>query len=170
MPITMAPPALILINNDLTQSIIDTFTRQLFLTFVMDLATFNAIVAADGYYPQYILQSGFRVMVMGPLTDKTNRNLFDIVLFAKAGLVAVEHNKVGPPSINLPIDKVYLTALINLNKPIWERVPHRPDLADIMARDLGQEGIVNDRNFDPIVYYGTDPPFWLLSKGGIKSF
>jgi hypothetical protein len=170
MPITMAPPAIIFINTDLTESIIETFTRQLFLTFVMDAATFDAIVAADGYYPQYALENGWRIMVLRPLYDMTNRNLADIVLFAKAGLVSVEWNRVGPPGITLPIDKVYLTALINLNKPIHHRVPHRPDLADYMARTLGQEGIVNDRNFDPIVYYGTDPPYWLLSKGGTKSF
>lgn len=184
MPITMAPPAIIFINTDLTESIIETFTRQLFLTQVMDGATFDAYVAADGYYPLLVHQSGWRIMVLRPLYDFTNRELADMVLFAKAGLVSVEINKFGPPGITLPIEKVYLTALIELGKvPNFFRFPlpygrpgnyfpfgppgpppFRPDLADVMARELGQEGIVNDRNFDPYVWW-TDPPY-----KGTKSF
>jgi hypothetical protein len=158
MPITMSPPAIIFINTDLTTSIIDTFTRQLFLTQVMDAATFDALVAADGYYPQQIHQSGSRIMVLRPLYDMTNRSLADIVLFAKSGLVSVLYNRLGPPSITLPIDKVYLTALINLNRPI-PRPECRPDLDD------GFVGEIDDDNFDQDVPYGTDPPY-----PGTKSF
>ena len=143
----MAPPAVIFINTDLTDSIKETFTRQLFLTEIIDAATFDANVAADGYYVFDIHQLGKRVMVLRDLSDQTNRFLADIVLFAKAGLVSVEYNNTGIPSITLPIDKVYLTALFKLNQcPPWSAQ---------CRRWTGQiyhfEGEIINTDFDPIV-------------------
>ena len=96
--------------------------RQLFITTVLDSNTFDGYVLSDAYYIQNTYYDGYRILVLRNLSDQTNRNLADIVLFAKDGLVSVECNKVGPPNITLQIDQVYLTALINLQRP---RPPYR---------------------------------------------
>lgn len=135
----MSPSSIIFINIDLTESIIATFTRQLFLSEVITGDIFDARVAADGYYPQEVHNSNLRIMVMRPLYDLTNRGLADIVLFAKSGLVTVETNKYGPPNITLPIDKVYLSALFKLQVPFTQT---DNDLDD------GFVGEIDDDNFD----------------------
>lgn len=117
MSVITSPPILMLINADLTASVIDTFTRQMFLTQVLDKATFDGYIASN---PQWVIDvDGYnhRILVLGDLSDHSNRSLFDMVLFAKAGLVSVECNLLGPPQITLPIDKVYITQLIYLNRP-----------------------------------------------------
>ena len=151
----MAPPAVLFINTELTQSIIDTFTRQLFITQVMDAATFDAIVASDGYYVCSIHQDGYRIMVLREANDETNRHLADLVLYAKTGLVDVQYNHTGYPSITLPIDRVYLTALFHLNRP--------PPWDPCHRRWTGQifhfEGEIINTDFRPYVPYGTNPPY-----------
>ena len=143
----MSPPALLLINNDLTSSIIETLTRQLFLSEVITGDVFDARVAADGYYPQEIHNEGLRVMVMRPLYELNNRGLFDIVLFAKAGLVTVETSKYGPPNITLPIDSIYLSVLFKLQTPPLPQ----PD-GDLDDGFVSPGGEIDDDNFDEFLY------------------
>jgi len=147
MPVVASPPSIIFINADLTQSVIDTFTRQLFLTSVIDGSTFNANVAADGYYVYDIHQLGQRVLVIRPANDQTNIGLADLVLFAKAGLVSVEYNNTGIPSITLPIDKVYLSALFNLNRP----PPWDPRCRRWTGQMYHFDGEIINTDFNPIV-------------------
>ena len=64
-----------------------------------------------------------------------------VLLFAKNGLVAVEQNKFGPHNITLPIDRVYLTALINLQKML-------PVLSASQAY-YDQFGNIKNHDFDP---------------------
>lgn len=129
MAIITSPPAIIFINNDLSSQVLSVFVRQLFITEVLDAATFDGYVAMDGYFVSDALQDGYRILVLRNLFDQTNRNLADIVLFAKSGLVSVEQNKIGPPNITLPINQVYLTALIFLQRarPFPECRPDRDD-------------------------------------------
>lgn len=149
MGITFSPPAVIFINTDLTAQVLSVFVSQLYITQVMDAATFDATVASDPYFLKrtyrchddgdpchrhhchdgYVPQDGYRILVLRDLHDLTNRNLANIVLFAKAGLVSVLHNNFGPPGATLPIARVYLTALINLQKYQhwwfeWHRAAH----------------------------------------------
>lgn len=149
MSIFSAPPAIIFINTDLVQEVQDVFTRQLFLTQIITGAQFDGYVATDGYYIADIYINMERIMVMRDLSDQTNRSLADIVLFAKTGLVSVISNRVGPPGVTLPIDKVYLTALINLQAVPPNPVDDRPDLDD------GFVGEVDNDNFNP---HDMDPP------------
>jgi hypothetical protein len=111
-PVSFTSPAIIFINQDLTPSIISTFTNQLYLTSVIDKATFDANVAADGYaYPESILSSGQRVMVLLDYTDGYNREFASVALFAKNGAVSTLCNKFGPPQKSLPIDDITLPLL-----------------------------------------------------------
>lgn len=120
------PSAIIFINTDLVDQVLATFVTQLFITQVMDAATFDSIIATDPNYPAEVHQDGYRILVLRDLWDLTNREIANMVLFAKAGLVSVETNKYGPPNITLPIDRVYLTALVNLQKyhDWWCLHPH----------------------------------------------
>lgn len=150
MPIITSPPAIIFINNDLTEQVQSVFVRQLYITQVMDGYTFDGYVAADGYYPLSVHHDGYRILVMRDLSDQTNRKYADITLFAKDGLVSVESNNYGPPGITLRIDTVYLTALINLNThqichPFWGR-------EDIYDCFLGH----------PISAYNRDYRWWVM--------
>lgn len=149
MSISFNPPFIIFINTDLTSNIQNVFTRQLYLTQIMDAATFDGYVANDGYYVNNIHIDGYRIMVMRDLQDFNNRDKADIVLFAKSGLVSVLTNKIGPPNITLPIDRVYLTALINLQMVPPLPVDQRPDLDDEF------EGQTDSDDFDP---NHLDPP------------
>lgn len=152
MSVLFSPPAIIFINTDLVPQIQDVFTRQLYLTQIMDAATFDGYVAANPNYPLEIHQDGYRIMVLRDLWDMTNRQYADIVLFAKQGPVSVLVNHYGPPGITLPIDRVYMTALINLNKPPCPPFWCRPDLYDLFP---GNPPEAYNRNYNPNV---LDPP------------
>lgn len=117
MAVNFSPSVLIFINNDLTQSIQDTFTQQFYLSEPPMLASeFDLRVANDPNYPHIIHLQNLRIMVMRNLQDQTNRALADIVMFYKSGLVSIEWNRYGPPGITLQLERAYLSALINLDR------------------------------------------------------
>jgi hypothetical protein len=149
MSILFSPPAIIFINSDLVQQIQDVFTRQLYLTEIISKATLDSRVIADGYYNNTVHIDGYRIMVMMDLSDQNNRAVADIVLFAKSGMVSVLSNKYGVPGVTLPIDRVYLTALINLQMVPPNPVDQRPDMDD------GFVGETDNDNFNPLQ---MDPP------------
>jgi hypothetical protein len=142
MSIIVAPSLLILINLDLSDNVLAAIVRQMYITEVITGAVFDQRVANNPAYATTIHNSGTRLLVMRNLYEMNNRALFDIVLFAKAGLITVEANKYGPPNITLPIDKATLTALINLQKP-FPRPENPPDLDD------GFVGETDNDNFNP---------------------
>lgn len=140
MSILFSPSAVIFANTDIVQQIQDVLTRQLYLNEIIDAATFDARVAADPDYTKQVHQDGERILVLRDLWDLTNRESADIVLFVKAGLISVLSNKFGPPRITLPIDKVYLTALINL-----QVVPREPSNTDSF-----NPNIMDPPNVEPV--------------------
>jgi hypothetical protein len=150
MSILFAPPAIIYLNPDISSQVLSVFVRQLFIIEVLDAATFDGYVASgDGYFIRSIYQDGYRVLVLRDLHDQTNRNIADLVLFAKSnGMVSVETNKVGPPNLTLPINQVYLTALIVKQSPQFPFI-ERPDLDD------GFVGEFDNDDFNP---HHLDPP------------
>jgi hypothetical protein len=117
--ISVAPPAVIFINFDISAQVLGVIQSQLFINQTMDGPTFDANLASDGYYAAEIISSGQRILVMRNLVaDTTNRDYATIVLYAgKNGMISVLSNKYGPPNITLPTARVYLTALIVLNNP-----------------------------------------------------
>jgi hypothetical protein len=153
MAIITSPPAIIFINNDLSSQVLSVFVRQLFITEVLTAAQFDGYVAMDGYWPAEQIADGYRILVLRDLWDQTNRNDADIVLFAKSGLVSVLCNKIGPPDITLPINQVYLTALIELKK-CYTRCCfchhcYRCNYYDLFV------GLKRTRDYNP---YHLDPP------------
>ena len=119
------PPAIIYTNTDIVQQIQHVLTRQLYLTEIITAAEFDARVAADPNYPLNIHLNKLRVLVMRDLSDCTNRHLADIVLFLKAGLAYILHNKVGPTRFTTSIDKMYLQGLIAGDRIHFEHHHHR---------------------------------------------
>lgn len=103
------PSAIIFVNSDLNSVSISTLTNQLSITEVMTDIEFNARVAVDPNYPVIVHLNNLRILVINQsFHDFTNRNLADIVIFVKQGLLTVELDKSGPPSLTLPIDRINL--------------------------------------------------------------
>ncbi len=149
-----SPSAIIYINPDLTAQVLGVFVRQLYIDQVLSAAEFDAFIAADPNYPIEIHQDGKRILILRNLHDQTNRNLADIVLFAKGGLVSVLSSRVGPPGITLPINRVYITALINLQKPQRE-TEKVPDLDDDFIGEIDNDDF-DGTHLDPQV--NNEPP------------
>lgn len=100
---TVAPPAIIFCNNDLTENVKNAIVRQLFIDEAIDGYVFDDRVAADADYPNQIKRSNIRLLVIRSFEEMGNRTLADLVIFVKAGLAAVEENKFGPPGFTLPV-------------------------------------------------------------------
>jgi DNA-binding XRE family transcriptional regulator len=156
MPINTAPPAIIFVNSDIPPQPLSVLVTQLYITEVMTAAIFDGYVAADGYdgyFSHSIHVDGYRLLVLRDLHDLTNRNLADIVLYAKNALVSVEENKYGPPRKTLPISRVYYTNLIFPNIQICFPLFCRPDIYDFFK---GHPREAYNRRYNP---HRKDPPF-----------
>lgn len=109
------PGLLIFVNNDLSENVEAALVRQLFIHQVMTGSELDGYV--DGYvlpsdYTDYLHGTNTRVLVKRPFTETNNRSLADVVIFVKAGLAAIETNKVGPPGLTLSVDKLYIHRLL----------------------------------------------------------
>lgn len=107
---TIYPAALILVNNDLTDSVQNMLVRQLAIDEIYDGYSFDLLVAPeDGYYDgyvdyaQHIKRAQKRTMVVRSFNEGFNRDIFDVVIFVKAGLAAIEENKFGPHGFTWPV-------------------------------------------------------------------
>lgn len=111
---------LILCNADLSPNVQSALIRQLMISrdgynqfMLIDGYEFNNRVLADPNYPQIIKGANLKVLVFNTLRDYTNRNLFDVVLFIKAGLVTVLTNNIGPGNFTIPLDQLYYSELMH---------------------------------------------------------
>lgn len=109
----VAPTAIIFIDNNLTDAVKTVIQKQLFINETITGTEFDARVSIDPNYVNDIHNNQLRILVVRPLTELTNRGLADIVLSAKAGLIAIKQSKYGPPGKTLPIERVYLSQLLN---------------------------------------------------------
>lgn len=107
----LAPAAIIFANDDLTPAVKAVVQRQLFITDTMSGTEFDARIAVDPGYVDEIHGNGNRVLVIRPYTELDNRELADVVLFFKAGLVSVLKNNYGPPGIVYTIQRMYLSQI-----------------------------------------------------------
>lgn len=108
---SLAPAAVIFVNNDLTDNVKSAIQRQLFINETITGAEFDARLESNPNYVDVIHASGVRVLVIRSFIELTNRTEADIVLFVKAGLASVLANKFGPPGITFPVDRFYLSQL-----------------------------------------------------------
>lgn len=117
------PPAIILVNDDLSPSVHDTLVRQLFINQILDGYAFDTIIADDPLYPNKIKQLNQRVMVVRTFANRADVptwSIPDVTIFIKQGLASVEINK-GPPMFTVPVLKLDWGYLINMKFPL----PHR---------------------------------------------
>jgi hypothetical protein len=162
----MFPPAIIFINGntdgygytygDLDGYGKETIESQLYIHETMTGDEFDARVAADPNYPDIVHSFGFRILVIRPdLRDYTNRELADIVLFVKGGMVSVEKNNFGPPGLTLSLERLEIHQLLRYNNskyvailPQTIRYPYPRTLAGIFAIQASDTSGVHDPNTD----------------------
>lgn len=100
------PAAIIIVNNDLSESAQAKLVTQLHISEVVDGATFDARIAADAAYPTTLRQLNQRLMVVRTHWDRAEVATWteaDVVIFVKNGLAAVEKNLFGPPGITYKV-------------------------------------------------------------------
>jgi hypothetical protein len=100
------PPALILVNNDLTPSVQNLIVRQLKIDLVMDGYGLDSAVATDPNYKKELQARNQRVMVLRNFQELQNRNLFDLVMFYYNGLIQVEASNLGPHAKSFKLENL----------------------------------------------------------------
>lgn len=109
MPIITS--AIVFVNNDLTQNVQDALVRQLFIDEVMDGYEFDLRVSKDPNYPTIVHNNNLKILVVRSFYELTNRDLCDVAIFVKAGLAAIEQNKLGPHRGTHRVEKLTLYKL-----------------------------------------------------------
>ena len=151
------PPAIIFMNGDFNAITQTTITTQLHLTEIITKIEFDARVLADPNYPTNITLNFLRVLVILPtFQDLVNRELADIVLFYKQGMIRVERNKYGPPGLSLSIQRINIYDLLrsvgSANVVILPNTSSRASsaLGGIVVDQLADSSGVHDANPDNI--------------------
>lgn len=108
---SVLPTAIILVNNDLSDSVRDMLVRQLFIDEVIDGYQLDDRIAANPGYVQSVKNHFLRILVKRPFTEMNNREVFDVVGFVSGGMIAIEQNKIpgygGAPNLTYPIVNLY---------------------------------------------------------------
>jgi len=110
--VSITSPAIIYCNIDLSTSVLNTITTQLFIKIVLTGDQFDQnIILGDGYYISDIYANRERILVLRDLQDFTNRSFADVVVFFKNGLASILNNRYGPPGKTYTINNLYLNQL-----------------------------------------------------------
>jgi len=97
------PPAILLINQDISQNVQAMLVRQLAITEVIDGYTFDNRIAANTNYPNLVHSNNQRLLIMRPLSELNNRALVDVAGFIKAGMLAILSPFDTVPGFTFPI-------------------------------------------------------------------
>lgn len=116
MTILFAPPALIFLNNQISDETKAIIQKQLNISETITGEEFDLRLATDPNYKSVIHGNNLRVLVMRSFAESANRELADLALFYKNGLICVEKSNFGPPGITFPINNLYLSELFFLNR------------------------------------------------------
>ena len=154
----MNPAAIVFVNNNLTDNVKEALVRQLFISEAITGAEFDARVEVDPNYYAVVHQNNLRIMVIRDLSDATNRNLADAVIFVKAGLASVEGGKFGPPGLTLPVDRLYWHELLNGVAPASETFTPNPNAQNNILYPLEPKitELLAPFGTDPIIPVGDD--------------
>lgn len=107
------PSALIFVNNDVDGYTIATLASQLYLDGYISKTEFDARVLSLPSYVDILHANGLRLLVILPdFRDYVNRDLADVVMFYKQGMVSILKNKFGPPNLTLPVQRLNVYALL----------------------------------------------------------
>jgi hypothetical protein len=110
------PSAIIFVNNDLTENVKSTLSRQLYIHEIMSGPEFDARVSLDPEYPNIVKLNGLRIMVIRDFwLPRDSFNLADVAIFVKSGLAYVEINNLGPPNLTLPVSNLNIHDLLRKN-------------------------------------------------------
>lgn len=124
--ITNNPPAIIYINPELSSSVIQTFTTQMYLSQVyLSAADFDGYIAENPDYYAQVHLNNQRILVLRSLADHTNRDLADFILYAKNGLVSIMRCRDHIPGKTLGIANIYITAITQRGYDFWDYYRHR---------------------------------------------
>lgn len=97
------PAALIVVNKNISDSVIESLTRQLFIDTVMTGEEFDSMSVTLDY--DAIVDHN-RVMVVRDFSNRAdvpNWNMADVVIFVTNGLASIEKNKFGPPGLTFKV-------------------------------------------------------------------
>lgn len=161
----LLPSAIFFINPEISTAQQELLKTQLFIDEVMQDSEFDDRVTADPNYPTVVHGQNLRILVIkNNFADVTNRELADVVIFIKQGLMSIEKNKFGPPDVTFSINRPNLWALLRAvnsdqvpilpSKPVypfaWQcQVPCPPcGLGGIFALQLQNSGISACKNPD----------------------
>lgn len=110
------PSSIFFLNADINDTTKSTLVSQLYINEVMSDTEFDARVQVDPNYPSIVHLNGLRILVLRQsFMDYTNRQLADVVMFYKNGLVSVEKSNFGPPCTTYPIARVNAYELLRAN-------------------------------------------------------
>lgn len=105
------PGAIIMVNNDLTPVIQDRLEIQLHIDETISGAEFDLRVQADPMYYRNVRALRRRLLVIRDHRDTTNRELMDIVMFVKSGMISVSKNCFGPVGQTYLLKNIYWGAI-----------------------------------------------------------
>lgn len=97
------PAAVLVVNDDLTESVKTMLVRQLLIDEVISGEAYDLLASADGYYNQDMRKQNKRILIIRPLDEVFNRDEVDIVAFISHGMISIEENKFGPKGFTWPI-------------------------------------------------------------------
>ncbi len=95
MPVVFPPGLINLVNNDIGY-VRDHILKQLHITEHIDGYTFDHNVSTDPDYLKHWRLSEGRLLVERNFQELNNRQAFDVVIFVKDAMAAIEYNKFGP--------------------------------------------------------------------------
>jgi hypothetical protein len=149
---TTVPSAIIFVNSDINPPIKNKLIQQLLIDDSMSGQEFDSKMLVDPNYPQNVELNQLRILVIRDnLSDYTNREYADVVIFVKAGVASILANKYGPPGVTLDIERLNIYSLLaNKNLPAGGPSSTLPRPIQDMLFDPNDPSHVHDANPDNI--------------------
>lgn len=113
---TAFPAGIIFVNQEVSDSVKSTLSRQLFIDEILDGYVFIDRVTADPNYHKTVQIQNKRIMVFFDFMTRADIDpdiwqSCDLALFVKYGLGSVEANRWGPHGLTLPVSHITWIAL-----------------------------------------------------------
>lgn len=100
------PGAVILVNNDLSPSVLNRLQIQLHISETISGQTFDLRLAAEPNYVQAVRGMRQRLLVMRDFRERENRTVFDVVIYIKESMVYIEGNCFGPTGASFALSNL----------------------------------------------------------------
>lgn len=114
---TQLPPAIVFVNQDISESIKNVLIEQLYIDETITITDFEQRLLSDAAYVDTVHNNGTRLLVVvNDFRNYSQRNLADIVIFVKQGQATILKNNYGPPGLVVPISNINIYQLLRYNK------------------------------------------------------